>query len=110
MNFSGISRDNVAALSRTNTASKETDPTVNDFKKAVGKEDFDLIIDSLRCFPKDLKYTRLEFKIHDETKRIMVRILDRASNELISEVPPEKFLDLIADLWIQAGLIVDEKV
>ncbi|MFY9498265.1 MAG: hypothetical protein WAP93_04150 [Tepidanaerobacteraceae bacterium] len=25
-------------------------------------------------------------------------------------MPPEKFLDLIAGLWKQAGLIVDERV
>ncbi len=108
--FCGISRGNGTAVSSANAASNETNSTVNDFKKAVGREDYDLIIDSLKCFPKDLKYTRLEFKIHDETKRIMVKILDKTSNELISEVPPEKLLDLIANLWIQAGLIVDEKV
>ena len=88
----------------------EANPTVKDFKRALGKEDFDLIIDSLKSIPTELTFTRLEFKIHDDTRRVMVRIYDKVSDELISEVPPEKFLDLIAGLWKQAGLIVDEKV
>ena len=88
----------------------EANPTVKDFRRALGKEDFDLIIDSLKSIPTELTFTRLEFKIHDDTRRVMVRVYDRISDELISEVPPEKFLDLIAGLWKQAGLLVDEKV
>ncbi len=88
----------------------EANPTVKDFKRALGKEDFERVIDSLKNLPTELTFTRLEFKIHDDTRRIIVRIYDKASDELISEVPPEKFLDLIAGLWKQAGLIVDEKV
>ena len=88
----------------------EANPTVKDFKRALGKEDFEHVIDSLKNLQTELTFTRLEFKIHDDTKRIMVRIYDKASDELITEIPPEKFLDLIAGLWKQAGLIVDEKV
>ena len=88
----------------------EANPTVKDFKRALGKEDFESVIDSLKNLPTELTFTRLEFKIHDDTKRIMVRIYDKVSDELITEIPPEKFLDLIAGLWKQAGLIVDEKV
>jgi uncharacterized FlaG/YvyC family protein len=88
----------------------EVNPAVKDFRRALGKEDFDLIIDSLKSIPTELTFTRLEFKIHDDTRRVMVRVYDRTSDELISEVPPEKFLDLIAGLWKQAGLIVDERV
>ena len=51
----------------------------------------------------------MEFKIHDGTKRVMVRIVDRITSDVIAEIPPEKFLDLLAGLWKQAGLIVDEK-
>lgn len=65
---------------------------------------------NLKDITAELEYTRLEFSIHDETKRIMVKVLNRSNNELITEVPPEKFLDLIAGLWKQAGLIVDARV
>jgi flagellar protein FlaG len=53
---------------------------------------------------------RFEFSIHQETKHIMVKVIDVATNEVIREIPPEKILDLIASLWEIAGLIVDERV
>ena len=99
-----------AGRNACSAAAGEVDSTVIDFKRALGKEDFDRVIDGIKKIPVELKYTRLEFKIHDDTNRIIVRIYDKASDELITEIPPEKFLDLIAGLWKQAGLIVDEKV
>jgi len=89
---------------------REANPTVEEFERALGKEDFERVIDSLKNMSTELTSTRLEFSIHDETKRIMVRVHDKATDEFISEIPPEKFLDLLAGLWKQAGLIVDEKV
>lgn len=106
----GKSQGNSVENTVGSAAAGEANPTVKDFKMALSKEDSDLIIDSLKSIPTELTPTRLEFKIHDETKRVMVRIVDRVSDELISEIPPEKFLDLIAGLWKQAGLIVDERV
>ncbi|MGB4393628.1 MAG: flagellar protein FlaG [Tepidanaerobacteraceae bacterium] len=95
---------------KNNAAAAETNSTVKDFKKALGPEDFEMLIDSIKNMPTVLNLTRLEYSIHDDTKRIVVRIYDKATDELISEIPPEKFLDLIAGLWKQAGLIVDERV
>ncbi|WP_213975416.1 flagellar protein FlaG [Tepidanaerobacter acetatoxydans] len=106
----GKSQGNSVENTVGSAAAGEANPMIKDFKMALSKEDSDLIIDSLKTIPTELTPTRLEFKIHDETKRVMVRIVDRVSDELISEIPPEKFLDLIAGLWKQAGLIVDERV
>jgi len=51
----------------------------------------------------------LRFFIHEPTKEIMVRIIDRETQEVIREIPREEILDMIAKLWELAGLIVDEK-
>ena len=53
--------------------------------------------------------TSLEFAVHKETKQIMVKVLNKETGELIREVPPEKNLDFIANIWKIAGLFVDEK-
>ena len=53
---------------------------------------------------------RFEFSIHQETKQIMVKVIDAATDEVIREIPPEKILDLVAALWKISGLIVDERV
>lgn len=98
------------SISSNAVSARNETPATRDFKEALGKEDYNLIIDSLKGLPTELTFTRLEFKIHDDTKRIMVKIYDRMSDELITEIPPEKFLDLIGDLWKQAGLLVDERI
>jgi flagellar protein FlaG len=53
--------------------------------------------------------TTFEFSIHEQTKQIMVKVLDKDTGELIRELPPEKVLDMVAHLWEMAGIIVDEK-
>ncbi len=83
---------------------------VQDFERVIGKEDYEKIMSGLREIAQDLKQTRFEFDIHDETKRVMVRIVDRFTEEVITEIPPEKFLDLIGSLWKQAGLIIDKRI
>ena len=49
------------------------------------------------------------FGVHEETNRIMIKILYKDTKEVIKEFPPEKTLDMIARLWELAGILVDEK-
>lgn len=49
------------------------------------------------------------FGVHEETNRIMIKILDKDTKEVIKEFPPEKTLDMIARLWEMAGILVDER-
>lgn len=53
--------------------------------------------------------THLQFRIHDITKDVMVKIVDNETGDVIKEIPPEKMLDLVAKIWEIAGIIVDEK-
>lgn len=54
--------------------------------------------------------THLEFSIHEKTKDIIVKVIDEETGELIREVPPERILNMVAIIWEQIGLLVDEKV
>ncbi len=49
------------------------------------------------------------FSVHEGTKRITVKIIDEATDEVVKELPPEKILDMVAKMWEFAGLFVDEK-
>lgn len=51
----------------------------------------------------------LEFSIHDETKQIIVEVIDRNTKEVVREIPPEKVLDMMAQLEEYMGLFIDEK-
>ncbi|GAK02599.1 flagellar protein [Geomicrobium sp. JCM 19037] len=54
-------------------------------------------------------HTNLRFKIHEDLSRVYVQVVDRFSDEVVREVPPEKLLDMSAALLRQVGLIVDER-
>lgn len=50
------------------------------------------------------------FGVHEDTNRIMIKIMDKDTKEVIKEFPPEKTLDMIAKIWEMAGILVDEKL
>lgn len=52
----------------------------------------------------------LRFRIHEPTREIIARIVNRETGEVIREIPPEKFLDMVAKLQELAGILVDEIV
>lgn len=51
---------------------------------------------------------RLSFRVHEGTERMMVYVIDNETNEVIREMPPEKFLDTIAKIREFVGLLIDE--
>lgn len=53
--------------------------------------------------------TSLKFTMHDELQEYFVQIVDEATNEVIREIPPKKFLDMYAAMAEFMGLFVDEK-
>ncbi|WP_231573968.1 MULTISPECIES: flagellar protein FlaG [unclassified Paenibacillus] len=54
--------------------------------------------------------TTFEVSVHKETKAIMVKVLNKETGELIREIPPEKTLDLVANMIEIAGIMIDEKI
>lgn len=55
------------------------------------------------------QHVEAQFGVHEATNRVTIKIVDKDTNEVIREVPPEKTLDMIAKAWELAGLLVDEK-
>lgn len=50
-----------------------------------------------------------EISVHEDTKAIMIKIKNKATGELIREVPKEKLLDVAASLMELSGLMIDKK-
>ncbi|NLO98277.1 MAG: flagellar protein FlaG [Peptococcaceae bacterium] len=53
---------------------------------------------------------RMEFSVHEESRRIMVKIIDKNTGEILNEIPPEKILDLVSSLTEMVGVFLDKKV
>ena len=50
-----------------------------------------------------------EFAIHKQTKQIMVKVIDKNTQEVLREIPAEKVLDAVAHMCEVAGIFMDEK-
>lgn len=78
-------------------ASKELDPEkIEDFVEALNK--FLLAFDQ-----------KFKFRIHKETNRIWLRILDAETDKVLREVPTSDALKLAAKIKEFVGLFVDER-
>ncbi len=56
-----------------------------------------------------LKKTGCQFSYHEETKRVSIKVIDKETNEVIREIPPEETLEMVEKMWELAGILVDEK-
>lgn len=59
----------------------------------------------------------LQFRIHDESGRVQVKVVDKETKEVIREIPPEQMLDIAAQikemlnsLHEMVGVLVNELV
>ncbi|ACV61583.1 flagellar protein FlaG protein [Desulfofarcimen acetoxidans DSM 771] len=57
----------------------------------------------------DLYNQGLQFKVHEETKQLVVQIVNQESGEVIKQIPPEEVLDMEARIGKMVGLIIDKK-
>lgn len=53
---------------------------------------------------------KMEFLVHEDSQRIMVKIIDQKTGEVLNEIPPEKILDMMSSLSEMIGFFLDKKV
>ncbi|MBE3595181.1 MAG: flagellar protein FlaG [Candidatus Carbobacillus altaicus] len=54
--------------------------------------------------------SHLKYAYHDKLGEYYVEIVDDRTNEIIKEIPPKRWLDLVATMWEQLGWIIDKKI
>lgn len=54
--------------------------------------------------------TSVRFELHDKLERYYVTVVDKNTDEVVREIPPEKMLDMYAAMAEFMGILVDEKV
>ena len=122
-----VSSDNQAAKVDTTTASvvrtqeedseagkdsgKGNDSNGNQQAKNIPQPNTDYLKRAIEEMKRKINNTNEEaiFCVHEDTNRIMIKIVDKDTKEIIKEFPPEKTLDMIAKVWEMAGILVDEK-
>ena len=52
---------------------------------------------------------QLKIEVDDETKRVVVKVIEQKSGEVIRQIPPEELLELEKYLTIPKGILVREQ-
>lgn len=85
---------------------------LTDFEKATLPVSEKTILDCIQKANRameDFAHTALRYSVHDKTNTIVVKVINKDTNEVIKEIPPEKMLDMVANLMELSGIIVDER-
>ena len=107
--------DNVVKVTNSNNRPKTNEDYI--YRELAQKSKYELSFDESAWIDMIERANRaiagatcnFEYSIHEKTKEIMVKVIDRDTKEVIREIPPEKILDLVAKMWEMAGILVDER-
>jgi len=53
---------------------------------------------------------KLQFTVHEKSNRIMVKVIDTKTDEVLEEIPSKKILDMLSSFTDIIGLMVDKRV
>ncbi|MGO4888818.1 flagellar protein FlaG [Anaerobacillus sp. MEB173] len=54
--------------------------------------------------------TSLKFNFHEKLDRYYVQVVNKETDEVVREIPPEEFLDMVSSMMEHLGFIVDKRV
>ena len=73
------------------------------------RDEVEAIASSIDSYLKSIQ-TDLEIDVHEDSGRVMAKIIRKDSGELIKEIPPEKLLDIAAKMKEIVGVLFDANV
>ena len=80
--------------------------------KELSEEEKEKLKELLKQANKVFGNTRASFSFHEGANRVEIKIIDKETNEVIKEIPPEEALDSIAkrmEMYEKCGLLFDKK-
>ncbi|WP_418791018.1 flagellar protein FlaG [Phosphitispora sp. TUW77] len=107
---SDVKPDYVQSRNRQVSKEKEADPKVllqkdrEADEQVVLQEAMEKLNEMTRIFDRTF-----HFEIHEETKRWIVQVVNTETGDVVKEIPPEKFLDMVARIDQFVGLLIDER-
>ena len=102
---SGAARQAAAAPPAENQQTgREGESSVDD----ISRESLEQAIDELNHAVSVLNH-RINFSIDEETGRLMAKVIDAQTNEVIKQIPPERVMAFVRRFQEFIGLLLDEK-
>lgn len=114
-NIQALETENKNHAESTEGKQQPIEPAWNiDHKSATVAElqsaEMEKIKKAMEKISEQLPNSEAKFGIHEATNRVMIKLVDKDTQEVIKEIPPEKTLDLIAKGLELAGVLVDQKL
>ncbi|MCM3208580.1 flagellar protein FlaG [Paenibacillus illinoisensis] len=96
--------------SETTTVNQVTGvkPVQSDKNESVNKQQLDKLIEDGNKVLQRMD-TQLRWSVNKESNQMIVKVMDTQTNEVLREIPPEKYLELVQNLCEQVGLFLDER-
>jgi len=86
-----------------------TNQTIDGRVQSIDKKKLAEITDQLNQITKIFKHN-IEFFIDDKLNKVVVKIINSVTGEVVRQIPPEKMLNLMRSIDQMLGLILDEKI
>ena len=100
-------KDNHIPIMKNQPTSKEMEHGQSE--KEITEGEVKRAVDKINKFLQG-EITHVEYERHDVLKNeFIIRIINNETKEVIKEIPPKKILDMVAELYKLAGVIVDKK-
>jgi flagellar protein FlaG len=113
MNIKGVNlvpMDKVSAYARKSETAEQVNPAQSQPRSIphnLSGEDISGLIDKLNNGVRDI-HERISFSYHEKTQRIVVKIVNSDTNEVIREIPPKDAIKLLEHIQDFLGMLVDE--
>jgi len=114
MNVSNISRAIIDKVDTINRIRQDNSKNVGNGRhngdvsnKAFAREDIYEAVDKLND-TMGLINERVSFSYHEKTNRIIVKVIDSQTNEVVREIPPRDIIKLQEHIQEYLGMLVDE--
>ena len=108
------SASEVKSIERNNNDSfkNKEDFNIKDFvtdDKPLNQDDINQALEKLNSTVKHYNQD-LRFEYHEEAERMMVKVVDMKTQEVIKEAPPEEIIEMVAKIKEMVGMIIDETI
>ncbi len=98
-----------AAVEGTHEAADDGEQSSGQGSEAFNQKDSEKLKKAVEDMNKKMSNSIAKYGIHEGTNRLTIKIVDKDTDKVIKELPPDKTLDMIAKVWEMAGILVDEK-
>ncbi len=92
--------DNPQTTNITGSTAETTDST----DKHIMQDSIDKMNKTVQIFNK-----RIKLSIHEESRRVVIKIIDTQTDKVIKEIPPKEVLNFISKLHESIGALIDRK-